>query len=70
MKMINNPTDYTITKCGDNRIVWKGSIVVAKGFTDDESALHAVWVLEEKNPNHFYAADDDGVIVQVNRDEL
>ena len=67
--MVNNPTPYTISNCGGHRIVWKNSKVVSQGFFDDDSALHSVWVIEGKNPNHFYV-QHKGVFSRTNRDEL
>jgi len=66
---MTHKTDYTIEKCGNNRTVWKNSKVASKGFTDDESALHSIWVLEGKNQNDFYVVHDK-VVARVERDTL
>ena len=62
-------TNYTLEYCGNNIMVWRGSKMVAQGFNDDESALHAIWVLEGKNLNDFYAVSS-GVVERIERDSL
>ena len=60
---------YSLEYCGNNIMVWENSKMVAQGFTDDESALHAIWVLEGKNQNDFFVVND-GVVEKVERDML
>ena len=66
---MSKKTNYTIRKCGNNTSVWKGEKREAHGFGDDESALHAIWVIEEKNQNDFYVVHD-GEVSRVERDTL
>ena len=46
-------TNYTIIKEA-TYIVMEGGSHVTKGFTDIDSALHSIWVLNGKVKEHFY----------------
>ena len=55
---MSKETNYTLEYLENNIMVWNNSKVVAQGFTDNESALHAVWVMEGKNLDNFYKVND------------
>jgi len=69
MSKHETPTGYTISQCGESRTVWKDSKVASKGFYDDESCLHSIWVMEGKKPDDFYVVCD-GVVAKVDRGSL
>jgi hypothetical protein len=50
-------TQYTI----DGNYVRKNGAIEAICPIDDESKLHAIWVMEGRNPAHFYE-NVDGVV--------
>jgi len=56
-------TKYVIQKESARLTVYLNDKVVSKGFTDIESALHSVWVLNGKNQNHFYKQRDGKVFL-------
>ena len=57
-------TDYTVTQNGNNTIVNKNGSLVAQGFTDTESAMHCVWVMEGKQQGTFFSLSGNTVIKQ------
>ena len=57
-------TNYTVTQDGNNTIVNKNGSLVAQGFTDTESAMHCVWVMEGKQVGTFFVLVGDEVIKQ------
>ena len=52
--MMMEKTNYTITSRGNNTIVSKDGKLEAQGFTDMESCLHSVWVMEGKQAGTFF----------------
>ena len=47
-------------------MVWKNSKVEAQGFNDEESALHAIWVIEGKDKNEFFV-ENNGIVFKKGR---
>ena len=68
--MQNTPikdTQYQLKEENNQFTVYKNNKIEAKGFNDEESSLHAVWVIEGKVYDHFYVADEDGIVSRVDR---
>ena len=63
-------TKYQLNQEGEQFEVLKNGKIEAKGFNDEESALHSVWVIEGKVYDHFYVADDVGIVSRVDRGVL
>ena len=61
-------TNYTINNTAPYESFENG-ISLTKGFFDIESVLHSIWVLNDKNINHFYEAVDGVVYCREVRDE-
>jgi len=53
-------TDYTIERKRTMTVLRHGKIE-ALGFSDTESALHAIWVMEGRRPDRWYS-EEDGVV--------
>lgn len=61
-----NKTEYTLLVEESGMIaVLKDGKIEAKGFNDNDSALHAVWVLEGMSLERFYVADGLNVILKL-----
>lgn len=61
-------TDYEIEKEDTMFNVLHCGSVVAKGFFDIESALHAVWVTEGKDPTSWFYEVNNGAVVKETRE--
>ncbi len=54
-------TNYDIRKEGALYSVYDGEKMACKGFFDEESALHAIWVQNGKREDCYYAVEE-GVV--------
>lgn len=66
-----NKTDYTIEEFNDSG--WKQVKKSGKFFSlcmDENSALHSIWVGENKVHDDFYVVDGDGVVARIDRGVL
>ena len=54
-------TEYTIVKEFNRYTVYDAGATAAKGFSDPESALHAIWVMEGSDKSCFYELMDGDV---------
>ena len=50
--------------------VYKDGKMEADGFGTKDDALHAIWVLEGKVYDHFYAVDNLGLVKCIDRGAL
>lgn len=62
-------TGYTIISKDTLYAVVKNNKMIAQGFSDKESALHAIWVMESRNINNFFV-ENNGEVAMVERDTL
>lgn len=63
--MIIEQTKYTIVPDHNRLAVLLDGRIEAKGFTDEESALHAVWMKQGKKAGHFYTVKEGVVYLMV-----
>lgn len=57
-------TNYKIEKVQRGFDVTKDGDLVAILINGEEEALHAIWVLEGKNPHHHYDFEYDGSVIR------
>jgi len=61
---------YEIRKKDSLLAVYKDGKIEAYGFNTNDDALHAIWVIEGKVFDHFYAVDNLGLVKCIDRGVL
>lgn len=61
-------TEYEIEELNGTLAVVASGNLVAQGFGDAESALHAIWGIEGKNTQEFYHEKNGVVTVEIKKE--
>jgi hypothetical protein len=58
-------TNYKIVKEGNRFTAYEDGSVVSKGMLNQEDCLHSIWVVNGKNPEHFYTTVGNNVVLNI-----